>query len=81
MESNKTNEWLSQVLGADVFVLRAANDYLRPVRDVHFANGATKSDQKRAFLSEVALHMVNLSSIRQLKDSMLDKYCVTREKA
>ena len=81
IESDNINKWLQEVLGEDVFLLRASSDYSRPVSAPHMKDKINSLDSKRAFMSCAAIHMVNLSSIRSLKQSLYDKYQVTKETA
>ena len=65
-EPKETNEWFSNVLKREVFVLRAPPTNIRDVK----LPEAMKGDKVRAYQDVAALHMVNYASIRNLKEAV-----------
>ena len=55
-------------------MVRAAPDKMREIDASWLKDVARKSDRRRAYLEEAALHMVNLASIRDIKQKVKDKY-------
>ena len=55
-------------------MVRAAPDKMRSIDVSWLKDVAKKTDRRRAYLDVAALHMINLASIREIKQNMLAKY-------
>ena len=72
MESDEANEWLSAVFDKPVVLLRAFEDRQMTI-DASRLPHTLKSDRRRAFLTDAALHFVNRKSLAALEKMVLDR--------
>lgn len=71
--SHEANEWLSQVFNQKVILLRAG-DGRRTEIDHKRLPKSQDVDKRRAFITDAAVHVINLKSIEALREGLREKY-------
>ena len=72
-ESDDVNKWFSKVLGVEVMVLRAEKDRYLTMNRYRLPR-ATESDRRAGFITDGALHLINLQSVKRLKSWIKEKH-------
>jgi len=74
-ERAEVSEWLSAVLEEDVVIMRAAQNRLTPLEDKQSTLiNSQATDVRSGFMTAASLHLINIKSVRDLKDKIAKKY-------
>ncbi|CDW86028.1 molybdenum cofactor sulfurase [Stylonychia lemnae] len=67
------DEWLSKLMGKNVFLLRSATDYVKNVPDCKIIPKKIQGGQAKGFISKAAIKIMNEASVRDLKQRVIQK--------
>ena len=74
-ERAEVSEWLSAVLEEDVVIMRAAQNRLTPLEDKQSTLiNSQATDVRSGFMIAASLHLINIKSVRDLKEKIAKKY-------
>ena len=64
-ESDEVNNWLSELFGEEVMILRAAKERVTKLNHERLYK-SQDDDRKGAFITDAALHLINTESVKDL---------------
>ena len=73
MVSHEANEWLSQVFDQRVVLLRAADGRRTEINHKRLQK-SQDVDKRRAFITDAAVHVINLQSLKSVREGLREKY-------